>query len=391
MADITLSRGIRQNLLSLQRTGELLQTTQNRLSTGRKVNSALDNPGSFFVSQGLTARAGDLATLLDGIGQSIQVLQAADHGITGLTRLIETAQATARSALQAASTTATVESTNAGFVGTELLTASGFAVGNTISVNGTLVTTVAAGTTVQNLVDNINNNVTLNPVAGPDTVLASIDSSGRLVVEGLDGATTLTVTAADGTGAAGTGAAGLAGLFGTATSSTPTTNTTRTAAANQYSLLLTQIDELVQDTGYNGTNLLNGDLLRVVFNESNTTSLSIQGVVFDSVGLGLSTADIANDFQSDSEIEAALTKLGASLLTLRAQASTFGSNLIIVQTREDLTKNMIQTLQDGSDRLVVADQNEEAANLLALQTRQELSTTALSLASQADQAILRLF
>ena len=125
-------------------------------------------------------------------------------------------------------------------------------------------------------------------------------------------------------------------------------------------MLLTQIDELVQDTGYNGTNLLNGDLLRVVFNESNTTSLSIQGVVFDSAGLGLATTDTANNFQSDTEIQ-------------------------------DLTKNMIQTLKDGSDQLVVADQNEEAANLLALQTRQQLSTTALSLASQADQAILRLF
>jgi flagellin len=391
MADITLSRGIRQNLLSLQRTGELLQGTQNRLSTGKKVNSALDNPGSFFVSQGLTARASDLATLLDGIGQSIQVLQAADHGITSLTRLIQTAQATARAALQAASSTAEVKSTNSGFAGTELLTASGFAVGNTISVNGTLVATVAAGTTVQNLVDAINTNATLNPPAGPATVIASIDASGRVVIEGLDGATNLAVTAADGTGAAGTAATGLAGLFGAATSATPTSNTARTSAADQYDLLLTQIDELVQDTGYNGTNLLNGDLLRVVFNESNTTSLSIQGVVFDSAGLGLATTDTANNFQSDTEIQAALTKLGAALLTLRAQASTFGSNLIIVQTRQDLTKNMIQTLKDGSDQLVVADQNEEAANLLALQTRQQLSTTALSLASQADQAILRLF
>src|SRR5262245_9762925 len=121
MADITLSRGIRQNLLSLQRTGELLQGTQNRLSTGKKVNSALDNPGSFFVSQGLTARPSDVSKTLDGIGQSIQVLQAADHGITALTRLIQTAQATARAALQAASSTAKVKSTNSGFAGTELL------------------------------------------------------------------------------------------------------------------------------------------------------------------------------------------------------------------------------------------------------------------------------
>jgi flagellin-like hook-associated protein FlgL len=90
-------------------------------------------------------------------------------------------------------------------------------------------------------------------------------------------------------------------------------------------------------------------------------------------------------------VNASLTGLTAALSTLRSQASAFGSSLSVVQTRQDFTKNMINTLQTGSDNLVLADTNEESANMLALQTRQSLSTTALSLASQADQNVLQLF
>ena len=96
-------------------------------------------------------------------------------------------------------------------------------------------------------------------------------------------------------------------------------------------------------------------------------------------------------FQSDTDIDAAIADLDTALASLRTQASKFGSNLSTVQTRQDFTKNMINTLQTGADNLVLADTNEEGANLLALQTRQQLSSTALSLSAQADQAVLRLF
>ena len=97
-SDITLSAGVRSNLLSLQKTADLMSTTQNRLATGKKVNSALDNPTNFFTSESLSARANDLSNLLDGISNSIKTIEVADNGISAITDLVESAQATVRQA-----------------------------------------------------------------------------------------------------------------------------------------------------------------------------------------------------------------------------------------------------------------------------------------------------
>jgi flagellin-like hook-associated protein FlgL len=175
---------------------------------------------------------------------------------------------------------------------------------------------------------------------------------------------------------------------GAAYSSSP--NSTRTSLQSDYNSLLTQIDALAGDASYNGINLLNGDDLKVVFNENGTSSLIIAGVTFNSAGLGL-TAISGTGFQSDTNIDVTITSIDLALNTLRTQASKFGSNISTVQTRQDFTKQLINTLQTGADALVLADTNEEGANLLALQTRQQLSSTALSLSAQADQAVLRLF
>src|SRR5712671_983887 len=102
MSGIVLSASVRQNLLSLQSTADLLATTQNRLATGKKVNTALDNPTNFFTAQSLDARAGDINNLLDGIGNGVQVLQAANTGITSLQKLVDTAKSVANQALQSA-------------------------------------------------------------------------------------------------------------------------------------------------------------------------------------------------------------------------------------------------------------------------------------------------
>jgi flagellin-like hook-associated protein FlgL len=118
--------------------------------------------------------------------------------------------------------------------------------------------------------------------------------------------------------------------------------------------------------------------------------MTIGGVKLDAVGLGLNTIS-GTGFQDNKVINDTLTSIGAALASLRSHASQFGSNLTVVQTRQDFTKNLVTTLQSGADALVLADTNEEGANLLALQTRQQLSTTALSLANQASQAVLRLF
>ena len=154
--------------------------------------------------------------------------------------------------------------------------------------------------------------------------------------------------------------------------------------------MLSQIDQLASNSSYNGVNLLNGDNLKVTFNETGTSSLTIQGVDLNSTGLGLNQIS-GNGFQDNNVITNTLNNITTALTTLRSQASTFGSNLSTVQTRQDFTTNLINTLQTGSDNLVLADTNEEGADLLALQTRQQLSTTALSLSAQADQNVLKLF
>src|SRR5258707_9385540 len=140
--------------------------------------------------------------------------------------------------------------------------------------------------------------------------------------------------------------------------------------------MLTQIDALAGDASYNGINLLNGDDLKVVFNENGTSSLTIAGVTMNATGLNLSAIS-GTGFQADANVDAAITTLDSALITLRTQASKFGSNLTAVQTRQDFTKALITTLQTGADNLVLADSNEEGANLLALQTRQQLSSTPL--------------
>ncbi|MDJ1158462.1 flagellin, partial [Chelatococcus sp. SYSU_G07232] len=153
--------------------------------------------------------------------------------------------------------------------------------------------------------------------------------------------------------------------------------------------LRTQIDQLSKDASYNGINLLAGDSMTTYFNETGSSKQKIQGVYFDSTGLKVSLAK--NDFQADSDINAALAELKSAAETLRAQASTFGANLSVLQNRQDFTKGLVHTLTTGADALVLADPNEEGAKLLALQTRQQLSQTAMSMANQSESAVLRLF
>jgi flagellin len=376
MSDITLSSGVRQNLLSLQNTASLMAQTQNRLATGKKVNSALDNPLNFFTSQSLGNRASDLTSLLDSIGNAVQTITAADKGITSLTKLVQTAQAIANQALQSASSTATVIGSVAGLTATTDISA--ITAGKTITVSDGTTTatyTAAAADTVQDFLDAVNNTANLD-------VRASLDEGGHVKLEAT-GTTTIVI--------AGTGSAADLTVLGltAATTAAGTLNSTRTSLADQFDDIRTQIDYLAADSGYNGVNLLNGDSLTVTFNETGTSTQSVTGVTFNAAGLGITAA--TNSFQTDLDVSDALDNLTAALSTLRSQAAAFGSSLSVVQTRQDFTKAMVNTLQTGADNLVLADTNEEGANMLALQTRQSLSTTALSLASQADQNVLRLF
>jgi len=152
---------------------------------------------------------------------------------------------------------------------------------------------------------------------------------------------------------------------------------------------MSQIDDLASDSGYQGTNLLDDDDLTVDFNEDATSSLTVSGFDASSSGLGIAAA--AGSWASDANIDAAVTDLDEAISTLRTEATTLSSNLNVVTTREDFTTNMIKALTEGSDKLTLADMNEEGANMLMLQTRQALGVTALSLSAQAAQSVLRLF
>lgn len=172
--------------------------------------------------------------------------------------------------------------------------------------------------------------------------------------------------------------------------SVTTASSVRSNLQADFNNLVGQIDRLAKDASFNGVNLLDGDDLKVIFNEDGSSKLEIAGVIFNSAGLGI-TAVTNNGFQFDNDINNTLTTLDSAVSTLRSQASKFGSNLSVVQTRQDFTKSLVNVLKTGADNLTLADQNEEAANLLALQTRQQLASTSLSLANQADQGVLRLF
>ncbi|KQO94648.1 flagellin [Methylobacterium sp. Leaf91] len=566
---ITLTAATRQNLLSLQGTADLLTQTQNRLSTGKKVNSALDDPTSFFTSQALSGRSGDLGSLLNGISNGVQTIQAANQGITSIQKLVDSAKSTANQALadKSATTsgtpaTAAVLTAGVGYQGSTTAASdgtqnfasvdgSGTDIGSTFTIfDGTNTSTITLNAnTLGGLTSNLSkvsadtvvtaiNNQIANS-ATPAAVTASKTTDGRIVFTstdtGSDAGITLTNTAGtvdigfsdfatvataqtatgsdakNGATAATAEGAAVAGLatggtgpdftgaddasftiklgdgpakkielntaadatlgaiddakatdlatainkqlnadtgfkgkvtavgddttgkvtftstatgsdqkitidassaatntdigFGAGATAKPVvasgagsasgTNATRTSLAKQFNTLLDQITQQAKDSSYNGINLLyrsgtdaKENSLKVTFNETGSSNLNIEGAKLDSDGLGLTS--ITGGFQSDDEINKALTAITAATSQLRAQSSTFGSNLSVVQNRQDFSKNLINILDTGAANLTNADLNEEAANSQALSTRQSIGISALSLANTAQQGILQL-
>ena len=602
MADISLSKAVRSNLLSLKGTAEMMASTQNRLATGNKVNSALDNPSSWFTAQGLNNRASDLGTLLDSMANGVQTLEAADNGLTAMTKTLESMQSTLRQARQdksfnTESLTLDTKAIKPYADTVTQLTLSGGAVDNPTSIDliktekgqavsgaatyaqpaaagkakldgmtGGLTAVAAAanvftikfgndtaeinvgaatGRSAADLATAIQAQISTSALAGKVTfsnesgvaTLTSVENADgaievtgtnaaamfgavtaaggtysattdRKTTEGSDGEFNLTIngkkvsldvtTGADVEKAAkaindqlgenskfeayeqlggklsiraikddagpltiggpdaklfGTVADGVVKgadadlkftrsidelvsvinastsglndkvrasndngklrienqstqdlkiegknatslkLDGSAGTSTIKGNSVRTGLAAQFNELRDQLDKLADDASFNGINLLRGDKLSITFNETGTSSIDIQtknNRTINSSNLGVATTLEAADLDSDSNIDAELSKLKSALNDVRAQASSFGSNLSIVENRQKFTKSMIDTLQSGAGNLTLADMNEEAANLLALQTRQSLSSNSLSLASQADQSVLQL-
>ncbi len=376
---ISISAGVRQNLMSLQSTTDLMTMTQNRLATGKKVNSALDDPTAFFTAATMDNRASDLNNILDNVGTAVETLKAADNALNAIIKLVETAQANVTQAQNSASTvtlaaqTGSVDLSGETDIGANV---TGVADGDTFTVK---VGDAAATTITIENGDGITE--LLAKLDAIDNVDGSLTSDGYLKIEATNGETLVT---ANGTNTPLTAFGITAG-----TTAASTKNSTRTNLASEFDAIRTQIDQLASDATFNGINLLQSDALKVIFNEDSTSSMSISGVDFDASGLNITTA--VGDFQADSELASKKTELAASLTTLRDQASTFGSKMSIVETRQSFTKSLVGTLQNAAGKLTLADTNEEGANMLALQTRQQLSTVALSMANQADQSVLRLF
>jgi flagellin len=209
-----------------------------------------------------------------------------------------------------------------------------------------------------------------------------LSANGSLLLEAT-GANVITV--------GGTSTAAELAQFGLAAGTTAagSLNGTRTSFATQYNQLLAQVGQLASDAGFNGVNLLAGQSLQVIFNATATSSLALAGVNFNAAGLGVSQA--AGNFQTNTALANAASQLTAALTTLQNQSASFGTNLSVMQTRQSFMSSIINTLQTGASNLTLADTNQEGANLLALQTRQSLAQTALSLAAQSQNSVLRLF
>ena len=151
-----------------------------------------------------------------------------------------------------------------------------------------------------------------------------------------------------------------------------------------------QINTTSQDSSFNGINLLNGDDLKLTFNETGKSTLNITGVTYNATGLGLNSLVAGTDFKDNNSANKAITALSNASTSLRTEASALGSNLSIVQIRQDFSKSLINVLQTGSSNLTLADTNEEAANSQALSTRQSIAVSALALANQSQQSVLKL-
>jgi flagellin len=415
-SNIVLTAAVRQNLLSLQGTAELLSTTQTRLATGKKVNSALDNPTNFFTAAGLDARASDISNLLDSIGNGVQVLQAADTGITSLQKLVDTAKSIASQSLQQPVGYSTKSSIQ--FTGTGVPSGPGVATAadlTTSKLNGGVFTfTNSAGTAVTITIGTspsafnpVTKTAQVQSVAQLNQALADAGVNLSAIITGPDSITftstndgagqVITGTAAPAAPAAldainisANAAGGGAGGAVVAAVPDPSSQTARATLVTQYNQIITQLTTTAQDASFNGINLLDGNSLKLIFDETGKSTLTIAGVTFNPAGLGLASLAPGIDFTDNVLTQKVLTALNNASLTLRTQASAFGANLSIVQIRQDFSKKIINVLQSGSAALTLADSNEEAANSQALSTRQSIAVSALSLANQSQQSVLQL-
>ena len=255
-------------------------------------------------------------------------------------------------------------------------------------VNDTLTIQPTGGGTTTNLTFGFGNGQIstlnqLNAALAANNLQASISPAGAITLQTTNNAASSTIAAI-------TGTSPFTGLTAGAPVADPNSQATRASLVSQYNNLLAQINTTAQDSSFNGINLLNGDTLNLVFNETGRSTLNIQGVIFNAGGIGLSQLTAGTDFLDSNSANKVLATLNTASDTLRSEASALGSNLSIVQIRQDFNKNLVNVLQTGASNLVLADPNQEAANSQALSTRQSIAVSALALANQSQASVLQL-
>ena len=401
MSDIKLTASMRTNLLSLQNTQSLMDMTQERLSTGLKVNSAIDNPSSYYASQSLTNRANDLTSLLDSMGQGIQTIKAANEGIESITAFAEQAKALVNTALDTKDADSILAASkqfdevlkqietmakDSSYKGVNLLADDDLTVKfNEKAKDRSLLVVegkdVVAEMAVDASEDKWVKEVTVAAPAAEFTGGASITKGDVFKVTAADGSIKLyeakndiTYTAVETPSATATNweevADGSAGVFADVSPETVKAGDIYTAADGKH--YKAKIDM--------GTIEIDATNFSEVTDETKIKAYTS------------TNPDEQKYFEYDTEaMNTSLTQIEDAITRLRDIASEFGNNYSIVQNREEFTNNIINVLEEGSDKLTLADMNEESANMLALQTRQQLAVNSLSLASQAAQSVLKLF
>ncbi len=451
MTEVTLTTAVRQNLLSLQSTTDLIGRTQNRLSTGLRVSNAIDDPVSFFQAKGLADRASDFEEKKANIDQGISSLTAATDALTAIQSLVQQLKGLATNAKSATTNMAIGNiisqfndlrtqinnlTADATYQGLNLVAATGSQLSVTFSndtasvlnVNSVDVTVAASGLNVAQLSANtgdftfnigavsvgqfsssltttitntagsgatsgITGTLSLNSisvsVAGKSAQVLSVGDSITLKYGGLS----FTVSVASSVDAYGN----LSGSFITA-------GTYSAGESVAFKAITGSVSNASGGTGFSaqsaGTGFSAGvSRLSVVFTAvaaaAAVTGVSLGFGVLKLTGASVATAETdavrSIGIGYTTELNSRIQNLDSALATLRSRAQVLGSNVAVLNARLDFTKNYVNTLSAGAGKLTLADLNEEGANLLALQTRQQLGIQSLAFAGQSEQSILGLF
>ncbi len=382
MAEVTLSAAVRSSLLSLQGTSDLIKQTQGRLSSGLRVASAIDDPVAYFQAKSLSDRAGDLTQKKDGINQGVSSVSAALDAVTSVESVVQQLKGLAQSMKAATGSQFTDLITQFNSLRTQI---------------GNLVTDATYQGT--NLVNNTSQTLTVTfseKTASLLTVNASkLDQQGLALgtIATYNSNTSLMVNFSAASVNVRSGVSFVFTYQGTDATFTTGTTASFTIGTATVTLSLNTGSSitLTQGTVFSGNFATAGSVANATGATAGTAFFITTAT---SAGSTNTTTGQFTTWVSEGDstrIDGAITQLDTALTTLRAQASGLGSNVALLQTRLDFTSQYTNTLTTGASKLTLADINMEGANLLALQTRQQLGITSLSFAGKAEQGILRLF